>query len=362
MSATSFNRMAIAIRRIACVRHTCARHTRVRREYSVAKALRVPTFVSAVALSTLHWNAGAWAQPADWPRSITLSTASPGGPYYAYGQGVAHLLTRALQIETTAQVTQGPAQNIVLMEKKEAMLGFITMGVGLQGWNGSAWAKGTRYRSMRVIFPMFDTAFQFVVPKSIGIKSLAQFAGLRVGVGPRAGTGGTYVPEIFKALGVAAEVRYGAIEAIALQVADGTLDGVATGTGFPIPAFADLHARRPIDFIQPTQEQIAVLRNAMPELTNSLIPAATYQSLTQDYHSIGLYNFAIAHVSLPDDLVYRIVKAVFENHEELVRSYSGAKETAPVHIGQNTLLPIHSGAARYYREVGIDIPPTLVDK
>jgi TRAP-type uncharacterized transport system substrate-binding protein len=45
------------------------------------------------------------------------------------------MLTRTLQIEATAQVTQGPAQNIVLMEKKEAMLGFVTMGVALQGWN-----------------------------------------------------------------------------------------------------------------------------------------------------------------------------------------------------------------------------------
>ena len=81
-----------------------------------------------------------------------------------------------LQIETTAQVTQGPAQNIVLMEKKEAMLGFITMGVALQGWNGVDWAKGTRYRSMRVIFPMYDTAFQFAAPKRLAIKSLNDFA------------------------------------------------------------------------------------------------------------------------------------------------------------------------------------------
>ena len=88
-------------------------------------------------------------------------------PTNAYGEGLARILTRTLQIKATAQVTQGPAQNIVLMVKKEAMLGFVTTGVALQGWNGTDWAKGTRYRSIRVIFPMYDTAFQFAALKAL---------------------------------------------------------------------------------------------------------------------------------------------------------------------------------------------------
>jgi TRAP-type uncharacterized transport system substrate-binding protein len=50
---------------------------------------------------------------------------------------------------------------------KEAMLGFVTAGVALQGWNGTDWAKGTRYRSILVIFPMYDTAFQFAALKAL---------------------------------------------------------------------------------------------------------------------------------------------------------------------------------------------------
>jgi len=96
---------------------------------------------------------------------IVIATASPGGPYLAYGQGLARILSRELGQEVTAQSTQGPAQNVVLLERKQATLAFITMGVGLQAWNGSDWTKGTQYRSMRVIFPMYDTAFQFVAAK-----------------------------------------------------------------------------------------------------------------------------------------------------------------------------------------------------
>src|SRR5437016_13203229 len=120
------------------------------------------------------------------------------------------------------------------------MLGFVTMGVALQGWNGIDWAKGIRYRSMRVIFPMYDSAFQFATLKRLAIKSLDDLAGLRIGVGPRAGTSGTYVPEIFKLLGIAVDIRFVSIEQLALQMAEGKLDGGAIASVLPIPALAAL--------------------------------------------------------------------------------------------------------------------------
>src|SRR6516162_9741168 len=62
---------------------------------------------------------------------IVIATASPGGPYLAYGQGLARILSREFGQEVTAQSTQGPAQNVLLLERKQATLAFITMGVGL---------------------------------------------------------------------------------------------------------------------------------------------------------------------------------------------------------------------------------------
>jgi uncharacterized protein len=231
------------------------------------------------------------------------------------------------------------------------------MGVALQGWDGVDWAKGTRYRAMRVIFPMYDTAFQFAAAKRLAVKSLADLAGLRVGVGPRAGTAGTYVPKIFKLLGIAAEIHFGAIEQMTSQLATGKLDAIAFALGFPIQALAELDATEPIEFIQLTPDQSADIRKQIPELTASTIPAGTYRSLIQDYPTIGLYNFAIAHKDLAEDLVYKIVKGVFDNRDELVKFQSLAKETIPANISRNTMLPLHPGAIRYYRELGVPIPP-----
>jgi TRAP transporter TAXI family solute receptor len=287
---------------------------------------------------------------------IVIATASPGGPYLAYGQGLARILTRELGQEVTALATQGPAQNVVLLEKKQVMLGFVTTGVALQGWNGNDWAKGTRYRSMRVIFPMYDTAFQFVAAKRLGLHWLDDFSGLRIGAGPRAGTGGTYVPEVLNALNIKASVRFSAMESMGGQLTEGDLDGAVFATGFPVPVLTSLITMHPVDFVRPSPDQIAVIRQKLPEISQSLVPAQTYPSQERDYPTIGLYNFAVAHKDLPDDLVYKIVKATFDNREELMKAQSSAKETVPANISRDTVLPLHPGAERYYREIGVPIP------
>src|SRR6266481_6874638 len=288
--------------------------------------------------------------------SIVIATASPGGPYLAYGQGLARILTRELGQEVAAQSTQGPAQNILLLERKQATLAFITMGVGLQAWNGSDWAKGTQYRSMQAIFPMYDTAFQFVAAKRLRINWLEDVAGLRIGAGPRAGTGGTYLPILLKTLDIKANLRFGAWESMTSQLKSGELDAIVFTAGFPTPALTELIAVDLVDFIQPSPEQIAAIRKEIPEITRSTVPAGTYASLARDYQTMGLFNFAVAHKDLPDDLVYKIVKAVFDHGDELVKAQSSAKETVPANISRDTVLPLHPGAERYYREIGIPIP------
>src|SRR5580704_1205837 len=75
-----------------------------------------------------------------WPDHLTIGTASPGGTYYVYGEGLARILTRALELPVTMVPTEGPAQNIDLLEAGEAKLGFVTMGIALHAWNGTgAW-------------------------------------------------------------------------------------------------------------------------------------------------------------------------------------------------------------------------------
>ncbi len=324
--------------------------------------MRMRSFLSVIgALLVIATSTRVPAAGADWPKSLTLATASPGGVYYVYGEELASILTEKLAITLNPLPTQGPVHNVKLLDSGGAQLGMITMGVGLQGWNGSGdWTNGKRFRNMRALFPMYDTPFHAVVLQRSGIASLAQLDKKRVGVGPRAGTGGTYIPEILKLLGISAEISNGSLAAMATELFAGQYDALAVLTGTPMPAVQEAEAKEPVTFLSLSPEQIKAIRKAMPEFSPSKITAGTYRLLDKDYVTIGVYNFAIGRADLPDDLVYQLVKAVFENQPRLLKAHSTASETLPQNFDKNAFLPFHPGAVRYYREVGISIPESLV--
>jgi uncharacterized protein len=312
--------------------------------------LRLAIFAAAAALS---WPAPSRSGEPNWPDQLLIGTASPGGTYYVYGEGLATILTRTLDLPVVRLPTEGPTQNIELLEAGEAKLGFVTIGIALQAWNGTGvWAGKKPARSMRAIFPMYDTPFQFLVLQESGIRSIAEMAGKRVGVGPRGGTSAAYFPEFFNTLKVPVNLVFGEWAELAAQVHAHTLDVLAAGAGVPFPSFVELEAKDKVRYIAFAPEQIATLRLAMPELTPSRIPAGTYPSLLRHYQTLGLYNFAVAHADLPDDLVYNVVRTVFENHEEMMEVHAAAAATVPENMDRNSFVPLHPGAIRYYRQIG----------
>ena len=183
---------------------------------------------------------------------------------------------------------------------------------------------------------------------------------LDIGAGPRAGTGGTYVPEILKVLGLSAQIGYGSYAEMTNGLLSGRYNAVIFTGGAPFPAAKEVETKEPLNFISLSPTQIDLVRKAIPELTPSMIAAGAYSSLKKDYATIGVYNFAVGRSDLPEDLAYRLVKAVHENQSRLVSATKSASETVPQNVVKNTFLPFHPGAARYYREIGISIPDSLV--
>jgi TRAP transporter TAXI family solute receptor len=321
---------------------------------------RLMGLIFAACLLAIGASTGVLAANPDWPKSLTLATGSPGAVYYVYGEAVAKLLTESLKIPVSQSPSQGPVHNVKLLESGGAQLGLITMGVGLQGWNGTGdWTNGQRYRKMRALFPMYDTAFQFVALRRSGITTVAQLDNRNVGVGPRAGTGGAYVPEMFSVIGISAKIGNGSYDSAASDLLEGRDDALVITSGVPTPAVKQVEAKEPLVFISLTPEQIEAIRKRLPELTISHVGSGVYSSLDKTYTTLGLYNFAIGRDDLPDELVYQLVKAIYVNHDRLLKAYPTAAETLPQNFDKNTFLPFHPGAVRYYREIGINIPDAL---
>jgi len=324
--------------------------------------IRLAAGFAALLLAASTAFAQAKPNPA-WPKTLTLGTASVGGTYFVYGQVWASLVNEKLGTTISTQQTQGPNQNIILTDSRQVDFGMTTMGIALMAWNGTGdWTKGKKFTNIRATFPMYDTPFHFIALDKSGIKSVKDLAGRKSGIGPRAGTCGTYFPMMFKILGVNTTIRNGQGSDMAAGLQDGLLDAFPFCAGVPIAAFSELETTNKVRFFTYSDEEIKKLKAALPELSDSVIPKGTYRQLTEDHKTVGVYNFAMAHKDVPEDLVYGVVKTVLENNAQMVKGHASAKETLLENWNRNTFLPFHPGAVRYYKEKGIDIPANLIAK
>ena len=87
------------------------------------------SLIALLICAGMPWAGPTHAGEPNWPDHLAIGTASPGGTYYVYGEGLARLLTRALSLPVMRLPTEGPVQNIELIESAEAKLGFVTTGI-----------------------------------------------------------------------------------------------------------------------------------------------------------------------------------------------------------------------------------------
>ena len=234
--------------------------------------------LAAPSLAGLCPLAGQPRNPA-WPRALTMGTAAAGGTYALYGPAWGALAQEATGVDIAYRATQGPNQNIILMQRGEIALGMVTMGVALQACNGEGeWTQGNRFRAIRAIFPMYDTPFHGIALKNTGIASHAQLAGKSVGVGPRRGTPGTYYPVMLNHLGYRpSAIRYGPASDLIGQMQDRLLDAFVFASGVPVPAFTELEAQAEVNYLAFTRAEIRKLVAKFPELAPATLPAGTYR-------------------------------------------------------------------------------------
>jgi TRAP transporter TAXI family solute receptor len=279
-----------------------------------------------------------------------------------YGPAWGSLVAQATALPVAYRATQGANENILLIDRGRIDLGMTTLGVARQAWEGTGyWTKGVQIRSFRALFPMYDTPFHGMAPAGSGIGAIADLAGRRVGVGPEGGTSGLYIPVILKLLRVPdVSLVFGAMADQAAMVLDGRLDACMLAAGAPVPAYTAASARADVAFFGFAPAEITGLTGLLPELSPATVARGTYRGQTQDVRTIGMFNFAIGARRLPDDLAHAIVKAVLGVPGRMRPAGPEAAETVAANASRDTFLPFHVGAARFFRECGIQLPPRLV--
>jgi uncharacterized protein len=212
---------------------------------------------------------------------------------------------------------------------------------------------------VRALFPMYETPFQGVALRGQNITSLADLDGKRVSVGPAGGTPGTYWPRILEELGVNASVSYSGASDAASQLQDGLIDAFLFAAGLPIAAFSQLAAEADVRTFTFSEEEHAQVLEAFPEVSNFTVPGGTYTVQDEDQPSIAMWNFAVVHQDMPESLAYEITRLVMENNDRMMQIHAAAEHTLPENVENNSFLPFHPGAVRWFEENGHEIPEEL---
>ncbi len=313
---------------------------------------------AATALGTALIAGGAAAQ--DIPSEFSVGTASQGGTFFVYGAGWANLVAEELGISASSEVTGGPVQNATLVQTGDLDMSMVTMGPAWEALQGeSELAPGLEHTELRAVFPMYQTPFHTITLAGSGIESLSDLDGLTVGVGPAGGTPGTYFPRFFDLLGIDVEVRFGGASDLAGQLQDGLIDAFAFAAGVPISAFSQVEAQTDAHIFGLTDEEVETLLAEYPYVNEMTIPAGTYVGQEEDFQTVAMWNFAIAHADVSEDLVYETTRIVMENHDRMMEIHGASAETLPDNFDKNGFLPWHPGAVRWFEENGYEIPDDL---
>jgi uncharacterized protein len=297
---------------------------------------------------------------ANWPNAATVGSASIGGTYYIWAGAWAKILSDRL-VSTSVEVTGGPVPNIQLVNENRATFGFATNAAVYEGWTGTEWAAGRKHENIRTMFPMYASYYHFIAPTRNNIRTLDDLQGKVIGAGPAGGTPDVYgTKRLLPALGIQPSriVNAGYSDANG-QVRDGQIVGYTMFVGVPQASALELETTEPSVILAPSEEQMDKFIAANPFFSKGVIPGGIYRSLPNDLNTLTIWNSALTHKDQPDDLIYEVVKATFEQNADLVAAHSSAKETLAENIN-TAVVPLHPGALRYYQERGIQVDPKLI--
>ena len=285
-----------------------------------------------------------------------MVTGGTSGTYYAFGGVIATMLTEMVpNLEITANTSGASAANARSLKNNEAELAIIQNDVLDYAYNGTELlADDGAMPTLRTIATLYPEVVQIVATKSSGILSVADMKGKRVCVGD-AGSGteanarqalAAYGLD-FSDLGKVENLSFGDA-ATAMQ--NGTIDASFTTAGVPNPAIAELKSSTDIVIVPIDGPEADLLIEAYPFYSK-------FNITDDDYGIPGAGTVAILATlactdSLSDDLVYDMLKCLFDNQPELAIRHAKGVDLTHENAIQGVSIPFHPGAEKYYKEVG----------
>ncbi|MBF0277073.1 MAG: TAXI family TRAP transporter solute-binding subunit [SAR324 cluster bacterium] len=308
-------------------------------------------------------------------RNYLLATASTGGTYYPVGVALSTLVKVKLQpkqkIGMSAISSAGSGENIKLLRENEVQFAILQGLFGSYAWQGTGPIKSAGpQRNLRSVTMLWQNVEHFVVNKKFSktgtVADLIGMKGESMALGTKnSGTIGSNTV-LLGNLGIDVKTDYNLVyagygpSADALQ--NGQVAGMGTPAGVPVSAVTKAMANIGDDIVvlDLTDEQVKQADGGMNLWTRYVVPAGTYPSQTKAINTIAQPNFLGVRADVDEDAVYQITKTIYENLPFLNAIHGATKAMGIEKAIAGLPMPLHPGAAKYYKEVGINVPARLL--
>jgi hypothetical protein len=283
---------------------------------------------------------------------VRLTTGPPGGGFFPLGEGLARAYGRLLpDVTVEVHASSGAVANVEAIQRGDADLGFAFADVTYLAFVGRLNGASGSYDRLRGVAVLQLTPVHLVVRQDLGLKELRDLRGRRVGVGPP-GSGTALTAElILGAFGISPSdihVEMLQFNEAARRLVGGTLDAMFDDAIYPAESVR-MAARTGARLLPLTGRPLERLRHDYPFFRAAVIPRDAYPGVTEAVHTIGVDSLLVCRRDLDEALVHDLTTRFFEALPSLPSSQDALRfmdlDQAPA-----TPIPLHEGAARYYRE------------
>ena len=306
-------------------------------------------------------------------RPYILTTATTGGTYYPVGVALATLahaqLAETAGLSLTAISSAGSLENVKLLRDNQAQFALLQGPFGAWSWTGEGPVSKPQTH-MRSVGAMWQNVEHFVLLSRLaptgGIMDLNNIDGERYVLGQRNSGAEQTGRFILDTIGIdyqskfnLAYMGYGPTTS---AIQDGNIVGMNVPAGAPVSSITQAYALLGdrLTILNWTQETLDLLNAKYPLWDWYDFPPGTYPNQTKHIRTIGSPNVLVTRSDIPEDAVYQITKVIWENLATLQEIHGATKDMRLDIAIEGLGAPLHRGAIRYYREVGLTIPQRLI--
>ena len=291
---------------------------------------------------------------------ISIGTGGVTGVYYPTGGAICRLVNKDRKdhgIRCSAESTGGSIYNINTIRQGELEFGVAQSDWQYHAYNGtSKFEEQGKFEDLRAVFSVHPEPVTVIASAESGIKTLTDAKGKRLNIGnPGSGTRGTW--EVIEAalgwergdLKLAAEMKSAET---GQAVCDGKIDAYFWLVGHPSALTQESLATCDAHLVSVEGEAIDKLVADNSFYRKAVIPAGMYNN-EEDIQTFGVGATFVTSATVSEEVVYTVVKAVFENFDQFTKLHPAFANLKPEEMIKDSLsAPLHPGAEKYYKEQG----------